>query len=411
VTLLGTVVLGLAFFRPLRRRPRLSGTELAVRAGAAVAVVPPVFAVVAGLGRGTVRIPGSALGGLGGGAGGCSSGPASLLGGAGGSGSGLGGLLSGLTGRLFGSGGISGALSTLNFRTEPGSTVLGAAVWVVLVLAVGCVAARRTALPRGIAMSRLVRGWGPGVSAVTGVLLTLMAVLLAVLTFVGVAVGGTGASAAGAVLLVVPNLVLVALTLGVGSPWTMVTGQTKGQSNPLSSLLGNLQGSCGASGRTQDLRTAAAGGFPLWPAALLLVCLVLLVCGYVAAARTPGGGVGASDRGRYSRHLLLAARLGAVTAVLMGVAVTLAAGSGHVAINVFDMRMGGMRADLSGSAPLALVLGLVFGGAAGFAGSLLHDAVGSARRRPRRPAAPVAGPPAGKEWSRNAPVSSRPGPR
>ncbi|MHA6764164.1 streptophobe family protein [Streptacidiphilus sp. PAMC 29251] len=429
VTLVGTVVLALMFFRPLRRRPPLTGAELAARAGGVVAVVPLLFAAVAGLARGTIQIPTSALngmGGLGGGGGGgssCKSGTGSLLGGTGGSGGlsgglggllgkggsggGLSGLLGGLTDRLFGSGGITGALSSLSFRTGLGSTVLGGLLWVVLVLAVGCLAARRTPFPRAIATSRLRLGWGPSVSAVTGVLLALMAVLLTVVTIAGVALGGNGMTAAGAVLLAVPNLVLVALTLGVGSPWTTTMGQTKSQGNALTSLLGNLQGSCGTSGHTQSLGSTQVGGLPLWTVALLLVGVVLLVCGYVAAARTPrvGGEAGkvgdaveageASDgRAWYHRHLLLALRLGVVTAVLMAAAATLIPASGQVAVDVFNTQLIGMQAGLSGSALQAAVLGLLVGAAAGFTGSLLQGAVRPGRsgpRRPRRPAGSVGG--------------------
>jgi hypothetical protein len=209
-------------------------------------------------------------------------------------------------------------------------------------------------------------------------------VLLVVGTCAAVVLGGAGAKAAGAVLLAAPSMVLVALGLGAGAPWSASFGrmQSQGQGGLLSSLMGNAQGSCGSEGRTENLRAVTVAGWPLWVFCLLLLILVLLACGYIAAARTPHR-TGMRDRAWYTRHLVAALQLGVVTALVMWMGTFLVEGSGQVTFGAMSMQVGGVQANLGSNALLALVLGLVAGGAAGFAGSLLHDAVRPANRGPQ----------------------------
>jgi hypothetical protein len=244
------------------------------------------------------------------------------------------------------------------------------------------------------------------VSAVTVVLVTITGVLLVLGTCAAV-VGGAGARAVGAVLLAAPNLLLVALGLGAGAPWSASFGRAQSQSQGglLSSLMGSSQGSCGSSGHAENFRTMFVAGFPLWVPCLLLLMVVLLACGYIAAARTPHG-TGAPGRAGYSRHLAVALRLGVVTALVMWVGTLLVEASGQVSFGAFSMQMGGVQANLGGNALLALVLGLLTGGAAGFAGSLLRGAVGPAASGPRENDAPTARDRSGNVRSARTPVSS-----
>jgi len=383
VTLVGTAVLGFGFFRPLRRHAQVSGGGLLVRAQSAVTVIAVAFVPLGRMARGSLTVPQSAVSHLGG----CSSGSgglSGLLGGSGGSGGGLSSLLGGSGGTGGGlSSMLGGVLSSLTFSTGIASAVFGSVLWASLVLAVGCLVARRTSLPPSIARNPVVCSWRPSVSAVTAVLVTIMGVLV-VGTCAAVVAGGAGARVVGEVLLAVPNLVLVALGLGAGAPWSASFGRAQGQSQGglLSSLMGSIQGSCGSSGRVENLRTMFVAGFPLWALCLLLLMVVLLACGYIAAARTPNR-TGGPGRAWYSRHLAAALRLGVVTALVLWVGTLLVDASGQVSFGAFSMQMGGMQANLGSNALLALILGLLTGGAAGFAGSLLRGAVGPADRGPQ----------------------------
>ncbi|MER7178998.1 streptophobe family protein [Streptomyces hyaluromycini] len=201
------------------------------------------------------------------------------------------------------------------------------------------------------------------------------------LTIVGTVVGGRAGSAAGAVLLVAPNALAVFLTLGVGSSWTAAVHpvQSDGGSNPLAALMGGMGGADGGMGggrqpdRTEHLRSLSAGGWPLWLAALAVTCLILLACAYRAARATPPARTLPllPYRGPLSGHLAMAERFGAVTAVGLGLAAWLAGASGNFGVGMFGSRMGGMEAELSGSVFRTVVFGLLVGGLAGFAGSLL----------------------------------------
>ena len=409
VTLVGTVVLGLLFFRPLRRHARVTGSGLLVRAQSAVTVIAVAFVPLARMAQGSLTVPSSAVSHLGVG-GGCSSsgsgGLSGLLGGSGGSGGGLSSLLGGGSG-----GGLSsmlgGVLSSLTFSAGMGSAVFGSVLWASLVLAVGCLVARPTALPPSISRNPVVRSWRPSVSAVTVVLVVVMGALFVVGTCAAVFVGGAGARAVGAALLAAPNLLLVALGVGAGAPWSASFGRAQSQSQGglLSSLMGSSQGSCGSSGQAENFRTMFVAGVPLWVPCLLLLTLVLLACGYIAAARTPHAG-GAPGRAGSSRHLAVALRLGVVTALVMSAGTFLVEASGQVSFGAFSMQMGGVQANLGGNALLALFLGLLVGGAAGFAGSLLRGTMGPAAGGPRENYAPTARDRSGNVRSARTPVSS-----
>ncbi|MEU6381770.1 streptophobe family protein [Streptomyces sp. NPDC046909] len=362
VTLVGALVLWIAFARRLRpgsQRAFTSG-ELAVRAAGAATAALFTLMIVAALAKGTATLPESATSGMGGD----------------GSAAGFGG--SGLAELL---GGGSEAAPTVTYHVSAGSAGLGGVLWVAVVLGVGLLITRRARLPLGGVLDGLRTGWGGSVSAVVRTVLVLAAVPLAALTAVGVVAGGRAGSAAGAALLLAPNAVAVFLTLGVGSSWTAAVHPVRsdGGSNPLAALLGGMGQSTGGTGgglqteRTEHLGSLSAGGRPLWLGALVLTGLVLVSCAYRAARVTdPAHRVPLHPyRGPLARHIGMAQRFGVVTALLLGGAAWLVASSGHFGVSMFGSEMGGTHAELSGSVLRTVLGGFLLGALAGLGGSAL----------------------------------------
>jgi len=288
----------------------------------------------------------------------------------------LGGLGERLGERLGGLGGGSQSGQAINYQVQTGSAALGAVLWVVVVIALGFLITRRAHLPVRWATSRLRASWAPSVSAVVRMSLVMTVVPLVVVLFVGVLVGGKTATAAGAAVLLAPAAVVVFLTLGLGTSWTASTHQMQSQGgNPLASLLKLLGGrqSQARPDRVEHLRDLSVGGLPLWLVAFLVTAVALLACGYAAARATDQTQPRLSHphQGRYGQHLVAAGRLGTVMGVFLGLASWLVQADGQISARMFGSEMGGMHAELSGSAPTAFVLGLVAGAMAGFAGSLL----------------------------------------
>ncbi|MGW1270694.1 streptophobe family protein, partial [Streptomyces sp. NPDC002491] len=301
----------------------------------------------------------------------------------------------------------------MNYQVQAGSAAWGATLWVAVVVALGCLVTRRAQLPEPWAASRLWTAWAPCVSAVTRMFLTLTVVPLVAVVFVGVAVGGKAATAAGAAILMAPDAVAVFLTLGLGASWTASTRQVQSEGgNPLASLLQWLGGrqSEARPDRVENLRHLSPGGWPLWAIALALTVVALSVCGHAAARATARtGSQSAHPRpGRHGQHLALAGRLAVVMAVFLGTAAWLAQADGRISATVFGSRMGGTHAQLSGSVPTVVVLALIAGAAAGYAGSLLYGLYGGKTGRFRRVAyeSPAA---AGGEHRVGAPGAAVPG--
>ncbi|WP_234337013.1 streptophobe family protein [Streptomyces xylophagus] len=362
LTLVGSVVLWLVFSRRLRQRP-VTVRELGARAAGAGAAALIAFVLVATLAHGTFSMPASAM--------------SSGLGGGQSAGAGSGG---GVLGGLFG-GGSASQDTTMSYDVQVGSTAFGALVWVAVVLALGCLVSRRVRVPLGGAVDRVRPGWAPSLSAVVRTLLVLVAVPMALVTFVGVVVGGRAGTAAGGVLLLAPNALAVFLSLGVGSPWTAATHPVRSQGgNPLASLMGALGGGQQATpqqqDRTEHLRSLSAGGRPLWLAALAVTAVILLACAYAAARNTAPAHTLPPHRydGPLARHLGMAERFGLVTAVVLGSAAWLAGASGNFGVSMFGSEMGGMRAELTGSVLWTVMFGLPAGGLAGFLAGLLRTA-------------------------------------
>lgn len=390
VTLLGAMVLWLAFSWRMRRRPFTAG-ELAGRTAGAAVTALLGFLTVAELAEGSFRMPASAMSGM--------RGEDSTSGGLGIGNSPLGELFGGGLGRRLGGGSAMSRDMVMNYQVQAGSAVLGGLLWVAVVIALGCLITRRAHLPLPWQTGRLRAAWAPSVSAVARMLLLMTVVPLIAVVFIGIVVGGKGATAAGAALLLAPDAVVVFVTLGLGVSWTASTHQAQSEDgNPLASLLRRLGGAQAQArpDRVEHLRDLSAGGWPLWLLALLVTGLALLACGYAAARATARTLAHAPSvrRTRHGQHLAPAARLGVVLGVALGLTAWLTQASGQISATMFGSEMGGTQAGLSGSVPLAALLGLLAGAAAGFVGSVLHGLHGGQTPRfrtiPRNtPVAPV----------------------
>ncbi|MFB7594538.1 streptophobe family protein [Streptomyces sp. NPDC056160] len=385
LTFLGMAVLATGFFRPLRRRARPAPALVWARAGGALATAVVLLPVLAGLGHGTARLPGGIAGRLG----------------KGGSGGGL--------ARL--GGGAGSALSSVTFRSDLVATTLLGLLWVGAVLAIGCVAARRTALPRPLALSRLRLKWNPVASVLTGVLTVLCCLVLAVAVPAGMA-ALTGreqaAKAAGVLLLAGPNLLCVLLTSGLGASWEGAVRREQGDGG---GLLGMLGGGARTGGTGKD-RSLALGdwsgaGAPVWLIGLALLLVLLVLAGYLIAARTPARSLREEADALLGRHLELALRTGVAVAVSGMLCCLLAQGTLRIGISVMGSEMGGMTAGLDGAVRLSGLTGFVLAGCASYAGSRLH-ALRAARRAPATGPARKGGHPAGGERRPGRPVRSGP---
>ncbi|MFE6848463.1 streptophobe family protein [Streptomyces sp. NPDC057686] len=264
----------------------------------------------------------------------------------------------------------------VGFSVEFGPTLLGAAVWVLAVLAVALLASRRG--PAAFARLR------PAVSALVAALLVAVAAGLA--AAVWAALGDEHPRRVlGAALLGAPNGAWTGMLLGLFVPFDGRATGTLGRllPDPLDDLLG-------VSAR-EPVTVARLAEYDarVW----LLVAgvgLLLLSAGVLAAVRTPGRGIPQC-----------AVRLSAVTGVALAGLVWLTGVSLDGSVSVLGVDAVDAGVELRGDAPYALLLGAAWGAAAGGAGALL-----ARRRRPPRPvpAAPGAAPDAP-----TAPYRPRPG--
>jgi len=220
---------------------------------------------------------------------------------------------------------VTGALDA-GFSVAAGPAVVGALAGT-LVVAGACWTGRRFPV---LARSLRVMGRVAGAIAALG--------LAAAWTF-----GGT--PAAGAVLLVLPQLVSGVLLLGLGVPWTV-----------------------SATACVPDL---SPGGPASWVAAA-----VLLACGVAIRSRRPGTPL--------RRAAVSAARLAPAAGAVLAVVTLLSRASVDVAVRAFGFSLPVFDARLGANPLLALAAGLAGGAVAGFAGSLLADAISVSSRAWKR---------------------------
>ncbi|SEB95776.1 hypothetical protein SAMN04490357_0822 [Streptomyces misionensis] len=374
LTFLGMAVLGTVFFRPLRRRARPVPALLWARAGGALTTAAVLLPVLALLGRGTARMPHSVTERLGAKAGGGG------MGGLGGLGAGMGG-----SGK-----GLGGAFSSVVFHSDVVATTFLGLLGVCAVLGIGCVAARRTSLPRPVALSRMRLKWHPVVSTLTGMAAVACCLVLALAVLAGAASPAGReqvARAAGALLLAGPGLFAVLLTSGLGASWEAAFRREQGDGG---GMLGMLGGGAGAGGAGKD-RSVAVGdwsgaGAPLWLIGLVLLLVLLVLAGYLIAGRTPARSAREEADALLGRHLELALRTGVAVAAAVLLCCLTAQVSLRMGINVMGGEMGAVTAGLDAAVRLSALTGFVTATAASYAGSRLHGL-----RAARRP--PVPGPP------------------
>ncbi|MGW3461619.1 streptophobe family protein, partial [Streptomyces olivaceoviridis] len=363
LTFLGTVVLAIGFFRPLRQRRRPAPAMLWARCSGALATTAVVLPILAGMAQGTARLPESVTERFGKGA---SSGAFSRFGGGGG-------------------GGLTKGLSSVTFETDTAETIFFGLLWVGAVLALGCLAARRTTLPRPLALGRLRLKWHAVTSTVTGIGAVLCSSALVVALLAGTA-SLTGrdqaAKAAGLLLLLGPNLIAVLLTAGLGASWQAGIHrlQPEGGGGMLGMLggAGAVQGNAAGTDKSLDLGGWSGAGVPVWLLAMTLMLLLLVIAGYVASARTPARTPREDSEALLDRHAEIALRMGIAVGASALLLPLLAQGALRIGISLMGNEMGGMTAGLEGGLGLSALTGFVLAALASYTGSRLHG------RRARR---------------------------
>lgn len=283
-----------------------------------------------------------------------------------------------LLGKLPGVGRISGGLAdglrglirtkaSVRFHVDTGRTLLGGAVWVLVVLLIALLASRRTPLPAG--WRRVHRTVRPAGSAVAAVMLVAVGAGFAAAGYAALT-GKEPGRIMGAALLGAPNGVWLGVPLGLFVPWK---GTASGPlatllPDPVNRLLAGGHGATITPGRLADLD----GRVWLLPVA---TALLMLLAGALTAVRTPLGG---TRTGYVARCALW---LGLVTAVTLPLLVGFSAVKVNAAMSVFGVDAVGAGVDLHGSVALAVPLGAAWGAGAACAGALLALATGAAGTR------------------------------
>jgi hypothetical protein len=367
VTLLGAVVLWLAFSWGLRQRP-LNGKELTARAVGATVTAVLGLTLAASFAHGTFKLPTVSQSGAGA----------------------LGGKLGELVEKLFGASavGASGAAAqpAMSYDVAIGTTAIGALVWAVVVLAVGLLIGRR--VPIGFTAGGLRPAWGPSLSAVVRPLL----VIAALMTVTGAVAAGDH-KAAGGSLLLAPVALVTMLSVGLGSTWTSSSHQAQsaaGATAPAAGTSGGQQAGAAPPDHTQHIGDLTTAGVPVWVVAVVIAALLLLACAFVAARGTDPAHARPLHpyRGPLARQIGLAERFGIVTAVVFGVLAVGVQTAFHTSVSMAGHAVGGSEMKLGGGVLWTFVAGLLAGVVAGFAGSLLQGA-GEETRSTRSRRSPV----------------------
>ncbi|WP_240111133.1 streptophobe family protein [Streptomyces sp. MUM 203J] len=343
VSLAGALALGAGFLRPLRHRAVASGRELLGRIGRTVLLWLAGLAGVAALARHTFTdlVP--------------EEGPA--------------GTVSDLLGDLFG----DAASPTVGFGAEYGATLLYGLLWVLGVLAMALLVSRRAPLP-----ARLVRYQEPVRPAAFAMLFLLLAyVVVGLVTgLVVAAVKGHTADTFAVLLLGLPNLVWMALGLGVFGSWE---GRVDGPFGlPMPQVLDQVLR--GEEVTTLDVRSLAEYDGRAWwlvPAAAVL----LLAAAFVMAVRSPA-------RTRLWQQALHMGVAFALTLLVIAPVTRLHARFGLSLLGIFEIEALGGEVLLSPHLWRMVGLALLWGLVAGFLGGLLASRVRRRGEVPDRPEDP-----------------------
>ncbi|ATL31065.1 streptophobe family protein [Streptomyces formicae] len=361
LTFLGAAVLGWCFFRPLRRRARPAPALLIARSVGALGVTTVLVPVLASMAHGSLALPESV---------------SKRLGSGGGSGGGL--------GKLTGGEGIP----SLDFTTDIVLTGFLAVLEVALVIGIGCLAARRTSLPRPVALSRARLKWNPVTSTLTGIFTALctLGLFLALLAGAAAATGrDQAAKAAGALLLAAPNLLSAVLTSGLGASWQAGMERRRPEGGGMMGGLGGATGSGAEGGARQlDVSGKTVAGLPLWLIGLTLLVCLLVYAGYRTAARTPVRRAREEAKALLGRHVEIALRAGVAVGLSVLVIGLVSQASAGIGFSLMGNEMGGMDAGLDGSVRLPALAAFVLASLACYAGSRLRSVRDGGRRlRPR----------------------------
>lgn len=333
VTLVGALALGTAFLRPLRHRAVASPGELLGRAACTTVLWLAALAALAGLARHTFTdlLPADT--------------PADLV--------------RDLIGDLLG----EDPSPTLGFRADLGSTLLYGLLWVLGVLLMALLVSRRAPLP-----ARLVRYQEPVRPAAFAMLLLVLAyVVLGLLVgLVVAATRGHPADTFAVLLLGLPNLVWLALGLGIGASWD---GRVDGLFGlPMPQLLDRVLR--GPETTTLDVRTLAAEDARAWWL-VPLAAVLLLAAAFVMAVRSPA-------RTRLWQQALHLGVAFALTLLVIAPITRVDARYGLSLLGIFEIEALGGEVVLRPHVWKAAGLALLWGLAAGFLGGLLASRV---RRR------------------------------
>ncbi|MCD9142366.1 streptophobe family protein [Streptomyces albireticuli] len=363
VSLAGALLLGTIFARSLRSAgATVRAGELVLRMGAVAVLFLLLLGGLAWAGEDSVTIDGAGLG-LGGTGGGTGGGPGPVIPGIGDLGN-----IGGLPDRLAG---LADAKASVGFSVRTGPSLAGGAGWVLGVLLITLLAARRAPLPRGWEL--LHRSVRPAVSALCAVLVLAVGAGLAAALYAAASDDHPG-RVLGAALLGAPNGVWLGLPLGMLVPWrgTATGALARMLPSPLDELLTARMNESVTLGRLAELDPR------VW---LLAVgcALLMLAAGVLTAVRTPRG---ALTPARFAARCAVA--LGAATAVALPVLVLVTRVRVDAGLSVLGFDAFGAGLDLRGSVPAAVGLGAVWGAGAGAAGGLLAFAAGAAGRRATR---------------------------
>ncbi|KOG42784.1 streptophobe family protein, partial [Streptomyces resistomycificus] len=372
VSLVGALLLSWFFLRSLRSAGVvIAPAELLARAGAVVTLFVAMLGGLAWAGHDVITIDGSALGlddlpGGGGGGGGLE------IPGLGDVGD-IGGLLPDQIG------GLIDAEAAVGFTVDTVPTLLGGLGWSTGILLIALLASRRTPLPRGWeAVHRVVR---PAASALVTVALVAVAAGLAAAGYAAIG-DDHPRRIAGAALLGAPNGVWLGVPIGLFVPFD---GRASGVltnflPDPLDDLLDSGSDQSVTLGRLADLdgRVWLLG---------VAAAMMMLLAGVLMAVRTPvgvGNGPGAAaevrDPGALAFAGRCALRLGIATALVLPLLAWVTEVSVDASLSVLGFDAFGAGVELRGQLGMALLLGAVWGAAAGATGALLARASGAAGR-------------------------------
>ncbi|MFB6626122.1 streptophobe family protein [Streptomyces sp. NPDC056374] len=274
---------------------------------------------------------------------------------------------------------------TVGFRTDVGPTLFYGLLWILGVLVVALLVSRRTPLP-----PRLVRYHEPVRPAAHAMLLLLLAYVVVGLV-VGVVVAATKGHAAetfAVLLLGLPNVAWLALGVGIGGSWE---GRVDGPFGlPMPQILDAVLRQGDGTGDSTDLSTIDLGSLAAEDARawwLLPVAAVLVLgAAFLAAVRSPA-------RTRIWQHALHLGIAFALTMLVVAPLTLVEARLGLSVLGIGDLdSLGGeviLRPHIWKTVGFALLWGLFFG----FLGGLLATRVrrkgeADARTGPPPPARP-----------------------